>query len=107
MSSGFPDPDDDGPGWRLASTVGDATRRAHRVRVAQRELLLLPRAGEGWWAVDPSCSGCGATLTFAADAQEVEQLTCSGCGLVHAPAGGSAAGPPVMVVDDEIFVYDG
>jgi len=104
MMQGFPDPDSGGPGWRLVLTLAGGTRHASVVRAGNREFILLPRAGEGWWAVDAACTGCRARLTLPAADAPIEQLPCAGCGHVYVPAGDGACGPPVMVVDDEVYL---
>ena len=91
--------------WRLALTVAGHTRRATRVRIGTRELIVLPLADEGWWALDAGCTGCGEPLPLPVASHAVEQLACDACGCVHVPAGERASGPPVMVVDDEVYVY--
>lgn len=91
--------------WRLALTLAGDTRHATGTRVGTRELIVLPLAGEGWWAVDAACTGCGARLPLPAMPPPVEQLACDACGHVHVPDCEGASGPPVMVVDDEVYVH--
>jgi hypothetical protein len=104
MMQGFADPDSGGPGWCLVLTLAGDSRHPSVVRARGREIILLPRAGEGWWAVDAACTGCQARLTLPAARAPIEQLPCAGCGRVHVPAGDDSCALPVMVVDDEVYL---
>jgi hypothetical protein len=104
MMQGFADPDSGGPGWRLVLTLAGDSRHPSVVRMGGREIILLPRAGEGWWAVDAACTGCQAQLTLPAARAPIEQLPCADCGRVHVPAGDDSCALPLMVVDDEVYL---
>lgn len=107
MDKAFTDPARLAAHWHLALSTRSGQRRATRVSVADRALLLLPLDAEGWWALDAGCGRCGQLLPLPAGDESVTHVTCDACRLAHEPASGKAAGPPVMLVDDEVYVFLG
>lgn len=103
MNDGLPSPERHARGWRLALTLGDAPPARATVELDGRRLLLLARAGGGWWALEDRCRVCGMTLS-ASPAARGDELACLACGTRHGPGREDTSQLPVMLVDDEVYV---